>query len=79
MKDEVGWRLGCRGWVKINEGDVCVFMYNYCFVVGFFVCVDVVDFDFYGIVVFFFDVVIGCIFDGGFFVIICIDFVVFVG
>ncbi|WVN88091.1 N2,N2-dimethylguanosine tRNA methyltransferase [Cryptococcus depauperatus CBS 7841] len=79
LKDEVGRRPGCRGRVKINEGDACAFMYSYRSAVGPTSRVDVVDLDPYGTAAPFIDAAIGCIADGGLLAITCTDLAVLAG
>ncbi|OXM81975.1 N2,N2-dimethylguanosine tRNA methyltransferase [Cryptococcus neoformans Bt63] len=79
VKDEVGRRPGCRGRVKINEGDACAFMYNHRSAVGPSARVDVVDLDPYGTAAPFLDAAIGCISDGGLLAITCTDLAVLAG
>lgn len=79
VMDEVGRRPGCRGRVKINEGDACAFMYNHRSAVGPSARVDVVDLDPYGTAAPFLDAAIGCISDGGLLAITCTDLAVLAG
>ncbi|WVQ82169.1 N2,N2-dimethylguanosine tRNA methyltransferase [Cryptococcus sp. DSM 104549] len=78
-KDEVGRRPGCKGRVKINEGDACAFMYAHRAAVGPTSRVDVVDLDPYGTAAPFIDAAIGCIADGGLLAITCTDLAVLAG
>ncbi|WWD02810.1 N2,N2-dimethylguanosine tRNA methyltransferase [Kwoniella europaea PYCC6329] len=78
-KDKVGRRPGCRGRVKINEGDACAFMYSHRSPVGPTSRVDVVDLDPYGTAAPFIDAAIGCISDGGLLAITCTDLAVLAG
>ncbi|WWC89490.1 N2,N2-dimethylguanosine tRNA methyltransferase [Kwoniella dendrophila CBS 6074] len=79
IKDKVGRRPGCRGRVKINEGDACAFMYSHRSPVGPCSRVDVVDLDPYGTAAPFVDAAIGCISDGGLLAITCTDLAVLAG
>ncbi|WWC70346.1 N2,N2-dimethylguanosine tRNA methyltransferase [Kwoniella pini CBS 10737] len=79
IKDRVGRRPGCRGRVKINEGDACAFMYSHRSPVGPSSRVDVVDLDPYGTAAPFIDAAIGSISDGGLLAITCTDLAVLAG
>ncbi|WVF71628.1 N2,N2-dimethylguanosine tRNA methyltransferase [Kwoniella sp. CBS 6097] len=78
-KDFVGRRPGCKGRVKINEGDACAFMYSHRSAVGPTQRVDVVDLDPYGTAAPFIDAALGCIADGGLLAITCTDLAVLAG
>ncbi|WVQ99259.1 N2,N2-dimethylguanosine tRNA methyltransferase [Kwoniella sp. CBS 9459] len=78
-KDAVGRRPGCKGRVKINEGDACAFMYSHRSAVGPTQRVDVVDLDPYGTAAPFIDAALGCIADGGLLAITCTDLAVLAG
>ncbi|WWC61691.1 N2,N2-dimethylguanosine tRNA methyltransferase [Kwoniella dejecticola CBS 10117] len=79
IKDKVGRRPGCRGRVKINEGDACAFMYSHRSPIGPSSRVDVVDLDPYGTAAPFIDAAIGSISDGGLLAITCTDLAVLAG
>ncbi|WVW83725.1 N2,N2-dimethylguanosine tRNA methyltransferase [Kwoniella bestiolae CBS 10118] len=79
VKDKVGRRPGCKGRVKINEGDACAFMYSHRSPVGPSSRVDVVDLDPYGTAAPFIDAAIGSISDGGLLAITCTDLAVLAG
>ncbi|WVR07192.1 N2,N2-dimethylguanosine tRNA methyltransferase [Kwoniella sp. DSM 27419] len=79
VKDSVGRRPGCKGRVKINEGDACSFMYSHRSPVGPTQRVDVVDLDPYGTAAPFIDAALGSIADGGLLAITCTDLAVLAG